>query len=368
MKPAHQGFTVGVVGAASLLGKELLAVLKERQFPVARLVEAEDTEGEPDMPVVDLREGFEPSIAEEALDEEEFDFVFVAAAPRALGAKSGGRTDEAPFLRSAAKLARATQGTVIDVSQGLASEPGGVVRIPFLERAAARPPKPGSAAPAGETGYLVSADPATILVSSLLLRLAARFSLVSAVAQVFLPASDIGPQAVEELQRQTSALLSFQKLPDGVFGQQLAFNLLPRFGRGRAKGVALAAIEKRIREQLCSYLAGRAPMPALRVFQAPVFHSVGVSLYVETAKAASVKALSEALKGERIELRQAGELAPSQVEASGSSGILVDAPIPDASRANGVWIWAVADNLRLAAVNAIEIAESLSGATRASGR
>lgn len=368
MKPARQGFTVGVVGAASLLGKELLAILKERRFPVARLVAAEDQESEPDMPVVDLREGFEPSIAEEALDEEEFDFVFIAARPRALHAKTGESTEEASFLRSAAKLARATHGTVIDLARGLAGEPGGVVRIPFLERSVARPPKPGGAAHAGEASYLVSADPATILVSSLLLRLAARFTLASAVAQVFLPASDIGPQAVEELQRQTTALLSFQKLPDEVFGQQLAFNLLPRFGRGRAKGTALAPIEKRIREQLCSYLAGRAPMPALRVFQAPVFHSVAVSLYVETAKAASVKALGEALKGERIEVRQAGELAPSQVEVSGSSDILVDALTPDASHANGVWIWAVADNLRLASVNAIEIAENLCGATPVSGR
>jgi aspartate-semialdehyde dehydrogenase len=361
MKPPREGFTVGVVGAASLLGKELLAVLKERRFPVARLVAAEDPEGEPDMPVVDLREGFEPSIAEDALDEAEFDFVFVAAPPRARGAKTGERPDEAPFLRSAAKLARAAHGTVIDLGQGLAGEPGGVVRVPFLERTAAGTPEMGGAAHAGKSGYLVSADPATILVSGLLLRLAARFKLASAVAQVFLPASDIGPQAVEELQRQTSALLSFQKLPDEIFGQQLAFNLLPRLGRGRAKGAALALIEKHLREQLCSYLAGRTPVPALRAFQAPVFHSVGLSLYVETAEAASVKALGEALKGERIELRRAGEPAPSQVEASGSSDILVDALAPDASHANGVWIWAVADNLRLAAVNAVEIAEALIG-------
>ena len=294
MKPPRQGFTVGVVGAVSLLGKELLAVLKERHFPVARLVAAEDEEGEPAMPVVDLREGFEPSIAEEALDEEEFDFVFVAAPPRPSAAKPGKSPDDAPFLRSAAKLARTAHGTVIDLGAGLAGEPGGVVRIPFLERGRAGVPKIAQGTRAGKNRYIVSADPATILVSSLLLRLAAHFTLTSAVAQVFSPASEIGPQAVEELQRQTASLLSFQKVPEEVFGQQLAFNLLPRIGRGRAKGAALAAVENRLREQLCSYLAGRVPMPALRIFQAPVFHSVALSLYVETAKGASVKALTEA--------------------------------------------------------------------------
>lgn len=368
MKLPRQGFTVGVVGAASLLGKELLAILQERRFPVARLVAAEDEAGEQAMPVVDLREGLEPAIAEEALDEEEFDFVFVAAPPRPSAPKSPTPSEDAPFLRSAAKLARATHSKVIDLGSGLAGQPGGTVRIPFLERGRLARPKITDGARAGKTRYFISADPASLLVSTLLLRLAARFTLISAVVQVFSPASEIGPQAVEELQRQTSSLLSFQKLPEEVFGQQIAFNLLPRLGGGRTKGAALAAVEARLRNQLCSYLAGRVPMPALRIFQAPVFHSVAVSLYVEMPEAVSVKALTDTLKGEKTELRRSGDSPPSQVEASGSSDILVDTLTPDASRPNGVWIWAVADNLRLAAVNAIEIAETLSDRARASGR
>jgi aspartate-semialdehyde dehydrogenase len=47
------------------------------------------------------------------------------------------------------------------------------------------------------------------------------------------------------------------------------------------------------------------------------------------------------------------------VEAAGVSNILVDTIAPDPDRTAGVWIWAAVDNLRLAAVNAVEIAESV---------
>jgi aspartate-semialdehyde dehydrogenase len=363
MKTPPQGFSVGVVGASSLLGKELLAVLKERKFPVARLVTAEDDEAEPDLPVVDLREGFQPAIAEENLAEKDFDVVFVAEPLRAPGKKSGDGAASSLFLRSPDQLARASRCTVIDLSDGLAGQPGGVVRIPFLERAAR-----GDSDREPPSAFNISPHPAAIVLGALLLRLAARFTLSTAVAEVFLPASEIGPQAVDELQRQTSSLLTFQKIPQAVFGRQLAFNLLPRFGRARTKGTTLEGIEGRIHRQLGAYLGERAVPPAVRVFQAPVFHSLAISLYVETREPARVEVLQQALLGERLALTRGREPAPSPADSSGSADILLDAVARDASRANGAWLWAVADNLRLAAVNATEIAEAARAQARVQGR
>jgi aspartate-semialdehyde dehydrogenase len=346
MKPPARGSSVGVVGASSLLGKELLAVLKERSFPVARLVTAEDDEAEPDIPVVDLREGFEPSIADESLGEKDFDVVFVAAPPRPL-TSSAQAAGPAPFLQSASQLAHAARCTVIDLGDGLTGEPVGVVSIPFLERAAGQ-----SQTSESRGHYFTSAHPAAIILSSLLTRLAASIPVETAVAQVFAPASEIGPQAVDELQRQTSSLLTFQKLPEAVFGRQLAFNLLPRFGHSRQKNAALGHIESRIHQQVSGYLAaqsptsGRIPAPALRVLQAPIFHSVSVSLYVETAQPASVEEIERALAQERMAITRLREPAPSPADASGSNDILIDAVQRDASHARGAWIWAVADNLR----------------------
>jgi aspartate-semialdehyde dehydrogenase len=364
MKTPAQGFTVGVSGASSLLGKELLVVLKERNFPVARMVTAEDDEAEPDVPVVDLREGFQPAIPAEDMDEQDFDLVFVAA-PIRTPIKKSDAAPKTTFLHSPSRLARATRCTVIDLGGGLEGQPGGVVSVPFLERAIASSRAAEAERP---SGFRVAAHPATIVLSALLLRLVARFTLSTAVAEVFVPASEIGPPAVDELQRQTSSLLTFQKIPQSVFGRQLAFNILPRFGHARTKGPTLARIESRIHQQLGAFLGERTAPPAVRVFQTAVFHSLALSLYVETREAATVEALEEAVEGERVALTRLREPAPSQAEASGSTDILVDAVARDASRARGAWIWAVADNLRLSAINAVEIAEAARARIRVQGR
>jgi aspartate-semialdehyde dehydrogenase len=354
MSPPSQGFRVGITGASSLLGKEVTAVLKERAFPVSRLVTGENEEDEPEMPVLDLEEGIVTILPNEKFTESDFDFVFVANIPKQASAMSSDASEEAPFLRSASQLARTNKVRVIDMSGGLAAESGGIIRIPFLERAFAR-----KSAPAKASGsYSVSAHPAAIVVSTLLLRLAARFTLKSAVVQVFGPVSEFGPLALDELQKQTVAVLSFQKIPQKVFGRQLTFNLLARFERARQKGAPLAAVESRIHDQLKSFLGDRAPRFALRLIQAPVFHALAFSLYVETDGAVPAGMLAKALEGERVQVRKTSEPSPSQVETAGSDDIFVDAPVPDSTNPEGVWIWAVADNLRLAAVNAVEIAES----------
>jgi aspartate-semialdehyde dehydrogenase len=353
-----QGYRVAVVGASSLVGKELLAVLKERAFPVARLITAEPEEGEMELPVMDLRAGFQPVMADAGLSEADLEFIFVAALPRQpSGENMEGGTGWPAFLRSPAELAASTHAKVIDLSEGLAGEAGGQLRVPWLEEAG-RTAAPSAGKPAAPR-FFISPHPAAIALSTLLLRLGKRSQVRKAVAQIFLPASEFGSLGVEELQKQTVALLSFQKIPHAVFGQQLAFNLLSRFSpsAGGHADLTLAGLESRIQDQVRGLLGKGAPLPALRVIQAPVFHSLAFSVYVETAERTAPEELARALAGAHVELRRHKDGAPSQVAAAGADDILVDSLTPDALCPQGVWIWAVVDNLRLAAANAVEIAE-----------
>jgi aspartate-semialdehyde dehydrogenase len=353
MKPSGQGYRVAVVGASTLLGKELLRILEERNFPISRLVTFEADQEEPDLPIVDFTEQLHATVADEDITASELDIVFLAARP-------GSAAEGASFLHRAGK----GPCVVIDMADGLGEEPadspGGVLSIPFLERTLRRPER------SAECTRFISAHPAVIVLSGLLLRLAARFALKSAVAQIFDPVSEHGSRAIEELQKQTVNLLSFQKIPQSVFGGQLAFNVLPRLG-GEHAG-ALADLDSRIRRQVRQYLGSRAPLPAIRVCQAPVFYSLAFSLYVETAQPVASEALSAALAAEGILVRRRSEPAPSQVEAAGSGDILVDAITVNPENPAGIWIWAVVDNIRLAAMNAVDIAESLPGVKQPPGR
>jgi aspartate-semialdehyde dehydrogenase len=358
MKPAKEGYRVAVVGASSLLGKELVAVLEQGKFPVSRLLTFEADEAEPELPIIDLSAASATIVEDSQVGEEELDFAFLSARLQQLPA----------FLNSWLKQGNITRCLVIDVvgegfgaggdSSGTRTETESLVGIPFLDR---RYPVAGVHAAAGRLH--ISAHPAVIVISSLLLRLAARFPLKTAVAQVFTSASESGSRGVEELQKQTVNILSFQKIPHQIFGAQLAFNLLSRLGRSGTG--EMAALESRVRRQLHQYLGERVPRPALRLLQVPVFYSVGVSLYVETPEPVTTEAATAALAGERIKVRRATLDAPTQVEVTGSGDILVDSISIDAEHPNGLWLWAVADNLHLAATNAVELAASLRERARA---
>jgi aspartate-semialdehyde dehydrogenase len=361
MKLTPTGFRVAVVGASSLLGQELINVLEERRFPVSRLAKFETEAEEPELPVLDLQEEIVAVELSSDLKGSEFDFVFLAAPASSASA-------------AASLLSRATAGGSIVIDLVSTGEPAGAessseaptqtLRIPSLERAGLAPPLATPPNPAGNKVF-VSAHPAALVLSSLLLRLAAQLKLQSATVHIFTPVSEIGSRAVDELQKQAVSLLSFQKPPQTIFGAQLAFNLLPRMGRTRTS--PLVELEKRIRFQLRHFLAERVPAPALRLLQVPVFHSLAFSLFIRTVGSTTVEAVTQALQGEHIQVRKAFQAAPSPVEVAESDEILIDAITREAESNSGIWIWATVDNLRLAAVNAVEIAEGLPGKRAAAG-
>jgi len=320
------GYQVAVVGAGSLLGKEVLTVLEERHFPVAELKTVSGGPGGPDLPILDL--GLGHPVAADFQEElpTDFDFAFVAAPHQRLDSwiERAGRE------RDRSRSARAVIDLISTVPQSAAPTLG----IPFLDRLSAAAPQP-----AKHKGLRTITAPhaATLMISALLARLAARFPVRNAVAQIFSPASEMGPRAIDELQKQTVNLLSFKKVPREAFGAQIAFNLLPRLGAGYEGADAL---ESRVRDQLRACLGKQTPLPALRLFQVPVFYSTALSLYVETEERVPPSDMVAALDGAPISIRRTSEKPPSPAEAAGSDHILVDAIQPDAAHPAGTWFWA----------------------------
>jgi aspartate-semialdehyde dehydrogenase len=339
----NAGYQVAVIGASSLLGKELLAVLEERNFPVAALITVTGEPGEPDLPIVDLSRSRRAAVDYQEEIPAQFDFAFVAAPHQNLDS----------WIERAGRAREGSHGprAIIDLCSG--PKEAAPPHIPFLDApSAADRDLPAD----GGLRMMMAPHAATIMICALLLRLAARFRVRNAVAQIFSPASEMGPRAIDELQKQTVNLLSFQKIPREVFGAQIAFNLLPRLGAGYERADAL---ESRVRDQVAACLGSRSPAPAIHLLQVPVFYSIALSLYVETEERVPPSDLVAALDGAPIVIRRVSEKPPSQADAAGSSDILVDAIQPDASQPAGIWFWAVADNMRLAAVNALQIAEGL---------
>ncbi len=100
-------------------------------------------------------------------------------------------------------------------------------------------------------------------------------------------------------------------------------------------------------------------MPSLRVAQAPVFHGYSFSAWVEFEGNPGIEAIESGLAFEAIEVLSEEFDPPNNVGQAGQSGIAVGAISPDRNDPEAVWFWLAADNVRLAAENAVMVARQL---------
>ena len=119
----------------------------------------------------------------------------------------------------------------------------------------------------------------------------------------------------------------------------------------------------KIDRHLASLLAsaGSVPMPSLRLIQAPVFHGYSISLWIEFETNVDVETLERGLASSQIDVRGREHEPPTNVGVAGQGGITVGAITPDHNRPRACWFWVVADNLRIAAENAAEVAREIIG-------
>jgi aspartate-semialdehyde dehydrogenase len=204
-----------------------------------------------------------------------------------------------------------------------------------------------------------------VTLALLLLRARKSGAIRSAVATVFQPASEQGQKGMDELHQQTVNLLSFQSLPKDVFDTQVAFNMIARYGQ--KSQLSLEVLEARVRRHYQKLAGADALLPAIMLLQPPVFHGHALAIFLEMEQAVDKDLLSQALAGDHVTIADGDDDSqPSNVNTAGQGNILVSLK-SEAARPNGIWLWAAADNLRIAAITAIECAESMI-ATRPSGK
>jgi aspartate-semialdehyde dehydrogenase len=254
-------------------------------------------------------------------------------------------------------LDRQPGAAIIDLTGAAEERPDARLRAPLVQ-----PEAEVERDDAGVPAVDVIAHPAAIALALFLRRLQAHDPIRRSVIQVFAPASEHGMRGVEELQQQTISLLSFKPLPQAIFDTQLGFNLVAQYGDEAP--TALEDSELRIEHHLATLLGlpgegSGAPMPSLRLVQAPVFHGYSFSAWVEFDGNPGVEALESGLACASIEVRGSEFEPPTNVGQAGQGGIAVGAISLDRNHPEACWFWLVADNLRLTAENAVALARQL---------
>ena len=193
-------------------------------------------------------------------------------------------TGSAGFSARHGMEARRSGAAVIDLSGGLGAEPGVKPWIPVLDLVLPSPPGKTAAGEARSL-FLVPSTPAQIAIS--ISAALAPLGLEHLTLTIFRPASERGREAIEELETQVVKLLSFQPISQAIFDAQVGFNMLSRYGPESSE--KLADVRAKIIGEVRNYLGGRAPMPAIALVQAPVFHAHAFTAYAEFKSAPALE-------------------------------------------------------------------------------
>ncbi|MFT0180305.1 aspartate-semialdehyde dehydrogenase [Pseudomonas benzopyrenica] len=204
-------------------------------------------------------------------------------------------------------------------------------------------------------GVPLAAAQAAASVAAVLARLNA---LTDASLTACLAASGAGRGGVEELARQATELLNGRPVEARLFEGQLAFNLLGRTGAPAADGYT--AQEHRLLDECQQVLGATLPVLDVTALQAPVFFGDSLALSLRGKEQWQLEHVLGALGDEPGLALDEDVDCPSAVgDALGREEVLVGRVRRHPRDARRLECWLVADNVRLSALTAVQLAELL---------
>jgi aspartate-semialdehyde dehydrogenase len=330
-------YNIAIAGATGAVGEALLQILAERDFPLANLVPLASARSEGE----DVSCGSR-SFPVRVLDGYDFagiDIAFFSA---------GGAVS-----REHAPRAAAAGAVVIDNTSEFRYDDDVPLVVSEVnpEQIAQRP-----------RGIIANPNCSTMQLMVALAPIHRAVGIERINIATYQSVSGAGRLAMEELGRQTAAMLSFQAPKPERFPVQIAFNLIPQIDVFEENGYT--------REEMKLVWETRKILgdPSIQVnptaVRVPVFYGHAEAVHIETREkitAAAARALIEAAPGVQIvDERVPGGYPTPVTHAAGQDPVFVGRIREDISHPRGLSLWVVADNIRKgAALNAVQIAELL---------
>jgi aspartate-semialdehyde dehydrogenase len=328
-------YNVAVAGATGAVGRKMLEILAERNFPVANLKVLASARS------VGQTLSFKGNpVTVEELNENSFGGVDIALF-------SAGAGVSRQFAPSAVK----SGCIVIDNSSAFRMEPN----IPLVV------PEVNPEAIGSDPGIIANPNCSTIQMVVALKPIHDNFKIKRVVVSTYQSVSGSGQKAIEELQNQTKNLLDGKSSKPSVYPHQIAFNCLPHIDIFLENGYTKE--EMKMVEETQKILGDASIQVSPTTVRVPVFYSHSESVNVETEKpmnAAEVKKILSGQSGIRVVDNPEKNEYPLAIDATDRDEVFVGRIRDDISCENAINFWVVSDNLRKgAALNAIQIAEYL---------
>ena len=329
------GYRVAVVGATGNVGREMLNILEELNFPVDEMHAIASRKSK----------GVEVSWGDKTLkcqDLEQFDFSTVD-----LVLMSAGGT----VSKAWSEKIGAAGPIVIDNSSAFRMDPDVPLVVPEVNPDAVKQAKKNIIAnPNCSTAQLVVA----------LKPLHDAAKITRCVVSTYQSVSGAGKEGMDELWNQTKAIYGLGDARPKKFPKQIAFNVIPYIGTFRDDGYTDE--EAKMWDETHKMLDPDIKLTVTCV-RVPVFvgHSESVTVEFERPLAADeARAILREAPGVLVIDKQEADGYITPVDAAGEHAVYVSRIRKDHTVENGLSLWVVSDNLRKgAALNAVQIAQLL---------
>ncbi|MCB2156721.1 aspartate-semialdehyde dehydrogenase [bacterium] len=333
-------YTVAILGASGAVGREMLRVLEQRQFPTkeVRLLASARSAGSR----YPYRGGL---LTVEAVTPESFDGVDLALF-------SAG----ASISKEWAPVAADRGAIVVDNTSAFRMDED----VPLVV------PECNAHAIAKVPSRRIIANPncSTIQMVQVLKPLHEKFGLKRIVVATYQSVSGSGTEAMEELRDQSISILEGDPNFDiKVYPHQIAFNCLPHIDVFQENGYTKE--EMKMVNETRKILEAPEIMVSATCVRVPVFRGHSESVNCEFGKPvtpAQVRELIAQIPNCVVVDDPANNQYPSQIYSEGRDETYVGRVRQDISKPEGTAIdmWVVSDNLRKgAALNAVQIGETL---------
>ncbi len=337
MKTMSKKYNVCVLGATGMVGKEIMKVLEERDFPVNKF-----------LPLASSR------TAGQTVTFKGKDYEVIEAKPEVfkgmeIGLFSAGASVSDKFAPEAAKHGC----IVVDNTSRFRMEPDVPLIVPEVNGQAIKKHKGIIANPNCSTAQMVL--PLKPIYDAV--------GIERLVISTYQSTSGWGKEAIAEMYDQTKALLADPnaKVEAKCIFKQIAFNVVPQIDKFLDNGYTKE--EMKMVEETQKIFEDPSIKVTATCVRVPVAIGHSEVDNIKTRKKISVEQVRKLIAGFptcKIVDDPAKGIYPTPIECEGKNDTYVGRIREDISQENGIEMWIVSDNLRRgAAFNAVLIAEKL---------
>ena len=330
-------YNVAVVGATGAVGEVMLSILKQRKFPIAKIYALASHKS--------VGKGVQfGSRTLKVQDLAEFDFSQCDIALFSAGGSVSAKY--APIAGDAGCI-------VIDNTSHFRRDEDIPLVVPEVNPDALKDFKPRN--------IIANPNCSTIQMLVALVPIHKAVGITRINVASYQAVSGAGQQGIEELAKQTSALLSFGEIKTEVFSKPIAFNVIPHIDTFQENGYTRE--EMKMVWETKKILDENIVVNPTCV-RVPVFYGHSEAVHFETKEKieidAVVKLLNKAKGIKIIDNPEKLQFPTAKEDASGKDAVFVGRIRKDISCEKGINFWVVSDNIRKgAALNSVQIAEEM---------